>query len=163
MRQDDIDFVEHAKAATARHALSLAPLGPKPLRRPKERLPVALELDVQQVFNPDDLPAAPALAPLGPVQPPPVSPIPHVAFDGGADDGTSIPPDTMGAVGDHHLFNPLNNWIRITDRVGNAAAPRMRLDDFWQGLGNPMHTFDPRVVYDPFRQRFLFASTANAE
>jgi hypothetical protein len=134
----------------------------KPLRRKKQRLPVATTVDPEQVLTPADLagptPAASAVraAPLPP------SPAPAVAFEGGGDDGTSIPPDTMGVVNSRFVFNPLNNNIHILDRTGTVLS-HMALDRFWDVFGAPMASFDPRAAYDPYGQRFLFTSTANAE
>jgi hypothetical protein len=83
-------------------------------------------------------------------------------FRGGTDNNTSIPPDTAGAVGPNHVFNPLNNNVWIFDRTGASAAPTVSLNSFWSGLGAQGHTFDPRVVFDPYGQRFIFATMADA-
>jgi hypothetical protein len=151
------------RAVLAKATAGLAPLTRKPLRRNKERLPVAEEVDPVQVLNRRDLAVAPVVTPLGPAVPPPVSPPPSLVLDGRADDGTSIPPDTMGAVGHAHLFNPLNNGVLISDRTGANALPVVQLNDFWKSLADPIEAFDPRVAYDPFNRRFLFACVADAE
>lgn len=133
----------------------------KPLRAPKERLPVAAEVDEEQLLGSADVvlppPAAPALA-VAPVSSPP----PILAFDGGLDDNTSIPPDTAGAVGLDHVFNPLNNNVTVFTRGGTALSV-VKLDRFWADPGTSLSTFDPRVVYDPFEHRFIFVTMANGE
>jgi hypothetical protein len=83
------------------------------------------------------------------------------SFDGVADSGVSIPPDTAGAVSSSHVFNPLNNDIAVFDRSGNALQ-RLTLDDFWNEFHPGVSTFDPRVVFDPFVGRFFFATMADA-
>lgn len=141
-----------------------APLVRKPPRPKKERLPVATEVDPLQVRNPDE-PLQPgrvtSRAAVGPSAPPMASPPPVITFDGVVDNHTTVPPDTAGAVGIDHIFNPLNNQIQVFDRNG-ASLSDLPLDDFWQEAG-PVDAFDPKVVYDPFRDRFIFVSMANAE
>lgn len=137
--------------------------GRKPLRSRKEKLPIAEEVDTALVRNsPDGGPT-----PLGPVAPeaaapPRPSPPPAASFAGGADDGTSIPPDTAGVVNDNFVFNPLNNNVSIFDR-GGVLVSQMTLDRFWDVFPQPMNAFDPKAAYDPFERRFIFISTANAE
>lgn len=140
------------------------PQEPKLLRPPKERLPVARSIDPAQIRNrrapPVTPPSAPARASRTPV---PHVPPPAVAarFLGGVDDQQSIPPDISGAVGPHHVFNPLNNNVSIFDRAG-AHLGSMTLDDFWAQLGLTGSTFDPRAVYDSAEGRFIFVVAANA-
>ena len=57
--------------------------------------------------------------------------------EGLADNGTAIPPDTMGTAGADHLFNPLNNGIRISDLSGATTFPVIPLNAFWTSLGVP--------------------------
>lgn len=144
--------------------------GPKPLRSPKQRPPVATGIDRGQVWTP----TAPAQvrAPTPPVGGgPPRSPSAPAAgvptltlttFNGGRDDNTSIPPDTSGAVGPHHVMSPLNNNVSIFDRTG-ALLSSLSLDGFWAALGINASTFDPRVVFDPFEGRFVLVTMADAE
>jgi len=122
------------KAPITQYAQTLPQLGlPMPrrkaLRPPKERLPVATTIDPVQVRNP------PTPVPLTPVQPAPAPTAQAVplTFPGGRHDGTSIPPDTSGAVGPAHVFNPLNNNVWYFDRNG-AKLFDLPLDSFWTGL-----------------------------
>ncbi|HSG38356.1 MAG TPA: hypothetical protein VLE27_01865, partial [Thermoanaerobaculia bacterium] len=137
--------------------------GRKPLRSRKEKLPIAEEVDAALVRNlPAGGPTPPAAMAPEAAAPPQPSPPPAVTFDGGVDDGTSIPPDTAGVVNADFVFNPLNNNVHIFDRNG-APVSQLTLDQFWNVFPLPMNAFDPRAVYDPFERRFIFVSTANAE
>ena len=139
----------------------------KQLRPQKERAPVADAVDEGQVrdratterstvLRPPQGPAAPQApaAPLAPGAP--------AAFAGGTDNNTTIPPDTAGAVGPQHVFNPLNNNVWIFNRSGTVVAPVVSLNRFWSGLGVQGDTFDPRAVYDPYDGRYIFATMADA-
>ncbi|HEY0553396.1 MAG TPA: hypothetical protein VGG20_03965 [Thermoanaerobaculia bacterium] len=150
--------------AQHKSVLAATPLQRKPLRKSKERPPVGKEIDPEQVLNADDEPQAPHVASLLAVTlAPPSSPAPSSTVEGLADNGTAIPPDTMGAAGPDHLFNPLNNGIRISDLSGVATFPVIPLNAFWTSLGVPLETFDPRAIYDPYDRRYLFACMANSE
>lgn len=139
----------------------------KRLRRPKERQPVAQSVVPELIMSVSrsqiSVPIAPAQPGLPPAPPAPSAPTVPTIFDGGVDNGTSIPPDTAGAVGPNHIFNPLNNNVWIFDRAGVSSAQTISLDGFWNGLGNTGDSFDPRVVFDPsFGGRYIFASMADA-
>jgi hypothetical protein len=130
---------------------------PKPLRPRKERQPVATAIDSNQIQNA-------SVASLRTISPQPQSvvlPVMVSTFPGGQDNGTSIPPDTSGAVGPQHVFNPLNDNVSIFDRHGSLLST-LPLDDFWAALGLNGSTFDPRVVYDPYEKRFVFVTMADA-
>jgi len=135
----------------------------KPLRSPKERPPVADQVDYAQVLNALDAPPA-APAARRSLAPPPAAPAaPLTSFRGGVDNGTTVPPDTAGAVGPQHVFHPLNNNVWIYDRNGSQVGPTVSLNNFWAGLGIQGHTFDPRAIYDPFGGRYIFVTMADAE
>lgn len=145
--------------------MASAPPVRKPPRPKKERLPVAVEVDPLQVRNPAE-PLEPGraglrAAPPGPAAPPMPSPPPAITFDGGGDGQVTVPPDTAGAVGIDHVLNPLNDRIHVFDRRGTSLST-LPLDDFWREVG-PVSAFDPKTVYDPFHDRFVFVSMANAE
>jgi hypothetical protein len=156
--------LRRAAEMAGRRMASAAPVR-KPPRPKKERLPVATEVDPLQVRNPGESlgpgRATRRAAPPGPAAPPRPSPAPVITFDGVVDNRTTVPPDTAGAVGIDHLFNPLNNRIQVFDRSG-ASLFDLPLDDFWQEAG-PVDAFDPKVVYDRSRDRFVFVSMANAQ
>src|SRR5437899_4163254 len=98
--------------------------------------------------------AAPAEA--GPA---PLSPAPASNFLALPDDTTAMPPDTPGAVGPNHLMTTLNTQIRIQDRSGTVLST-VSMDSFWASLGSPS-AFDPRILYDPYGGRWIFAASAN--
>src|ERR1041384_8318602 len=77
------------------------------------------------------------------------------------DDGTAIPPDTMGAVGLNHVMTTLNSQVRIQDRTG-ASISTVDINSFWSSVGNP-DVFDPRLAYDPFNNRWIFSAVGNPE
>jgi len=54
----------------------------------------------------------------------------------------------------------LNRGVRIQDRLG-AALSTVSLDSFWNST-SATGVFDPRVVYDPFNNRWIFTNTSNA-
>jgi hypothetical protein len=72
------------------------------------------------------------------------------------DNGTTIPPDTHGAVGPNHLVTMLNSQVRIHTRAG-ATVSTVALDTFWGGAGH----FDPKVVYDALSGRFFATCDRN--
>jgi hypothetical protein len=78
--------------------------------------------------------------------------------------GTSIPPDTIGAVGTTHIVVPSNNMLRIMDRNG-VELSRVTTNSFWAGTtvkGNPVTSaFDPKVYFDRFNNRFFFIVSLN--
>ncbi|HEX8475207.1 MAG TPA: Calx-beta domain-containing protein [Pyrinomonadaceae bacterium] len=71
------------------------------------------------------------------------------------------PPDTHGAVGINHLVTVLNGRFGVQDRNGNVVLS-MSQAAFWNGIngGAPPDVFDPKVLYDPYAQRFIMTSCA---
>jgi hypothetical protein len=90
-----------------------------------------------------------------------LSPAPSADFQALPDDGTVIPPDTQGAAGLDRLMVTLNSQIRIQDKAGNTLST-VSLASFWSSLGSGS-PFDPRIAYDPFNNRWIFAAGAGAE
>ena len=90
----------------------------------------------------------------------------NTSFQGILDKNTSIPPDTMGAVGPNHIMEMTNAAVRVFDRGGGPVTAQVTLRQFWagavaqhppvRGKVNPFTTasnagdrvFDPRVLYD---------------
>ena len=133
----------------------------KPLRSEKEPLPVADAVDPKQVLRPAR--GYPVEAPAGPAGPPSPPAAPIVTFDAGVfGNPSTIPPDTAGAVNRDMVFGPHNNRVWLQGRNGEAVGD-VTLDAFWNVFGRPIDTFDPKVVYDPLTQRFIFVTCANAE
>jgi hypothetical protein len=84
-----------------------------------------------------------------------------IGFPGLGDDNTAIPPDTDGAVGPAHLVVALNSQIEIQTRAG-ALISSVGLLSFWSSLGVGSVT-DPRVIYDPYGQRWVIVTAADPE
>ena len=76
-----------------------------------------------------------------------------------ADNGTVIPPDTQGTAGPNHLVVTLNSNIVVQDRSGNNLKT-VSLDNFWAPTNNS-RTTDPRVVYDPFNDRWIISTSGD--
>jgi len=81
------------------------------------------------------------------------SPIPDTTFAGLMDNGNSIPPDVNAAAGLNHLMETLNTDVRISDRQGNELFTTS-LDAWWADLPGGS-TFDPKIVYDPYQDRWI--------
>jgi hypothetical protein len=89
------------------------------------------------------------------------SPAPLSSFAALGDNGTVIPPDTDGAVGPNHLMVAVNSQVAIQDRTGTTLST-VTLAGFWSSLGVP-DAFDPRVIYDPYGQRWIFSAGSGEE
>ena len=132
----------------------------KPLRPQTGPLPVADQLDEAQILGLRG--EAPPVGPEVSLAPEAGAWQPEIIFDSGViGNPSTIPPDTAGAVNTDAAFAPHNNRIWIQDRMGSTIAD-MTLDSFWNVFGEPLDTFDPKVLYDPLTQRFLFVTCANA-
>jgi hypothetical protein len=79
-----------------------------------------------------------------------------------ADNNTSIPPDTMGAVGPDHLVTMLNSQIWIQDKAGNVVSAAVGLDAFWTAGVGPVNPFDPRVAYDRIHGRWYLSANRDS-
>jgi hypothetical protein len=78
---------------------------------------------------------------------------------------TSIPPDTMGAVGTTHIVSVSNDRMRIQTRDG-VELSRLTLTSFWAGVtikGAAISAFDPKVLFDRFNNRFILIASGNAQ
>ena len=69
------------------------------------------------------------------------------------DQGNTIPPDTMGAVGPNHVITMLNDLVRIQDRTGGTIST-VSLTSFWSGAA-PIAPFDPTVLFDELAGRYI--------
>ena len=94
-----------------------------------------------------------------------ISPGPKKTFKAEFLSSTSIPPDTMGAVGTTHVVSVTNDRMRITDRNG-VEVSRMTLSSFWAGVtikGAAISAFDPKIFFDRFNNRFIFVASGNGQ
>jgi hypothetical protein len=69
-----------------------------------------------------------------------------------------VPPDAIGAVGQNHVVDVVNEIFEIRQRDGTVDA-QGDLDGFLTNLGfTPLaFTFDPKVTYDSYEDRFVVA------
>lgn len=118
--------------------------------------------DREEELPPGFVPPQPKIKPLdaGEPTPQPLSPAPAANFLALADNGASIPPDTQGAVGPNHLMVTLNPQVRIQDRSGNEVS-LVSHSTFWSPLTGVTSPFDPKLLYDPFNNRWIFVAVSN--
>ncbi len=92
------------------------------------------------------------------------SPSPSTNFLALEDGLTFIPPDTHGAVGTNHLMVMLNTQVRIQYRDGTIISTET-LSNWWARGGDLIGTihsvFDPRVLYDPYYDRWIATASAD--
>lgn len=82
---------------------------------------------------------------------------------GGGPSGTfTIPPDTTGAVGLDKVMTMINNNVVIQDKTTGAQLSLVGLTAFWSSTG-ATGVFDPRVLYDPYNNRWIVAAVSNAQ
>jgi len=91
----------------------------------------------------------------------PVSPSPTDTFESTLDNGTSIPPDTHGAVDSNYCMTTINSGVHIQTRAG-VNVSSVSLDAFWTSLVGG-GTYDPRIHYDPYYHRWIFITDAGAQ
>jgi len=75
------------------------------------------------------------------------------------------PPDTMGTVGPDHIVEMVNGRYKVFSKTTGSVLETRSLNSFWSTYGqgyNGSFSFDPRVQYDPSRQRFYASSVDNA-
>ncbi len=110
--------------------------------------------------NAVEMPApTPAPSPFPPVLP--NSPAPTTNFPGLDDNNFTWPPDTDGCVGPSNVVTMLNTQVRIQDRSGNTISTTSLLS-WWQSrISGLSVVFDPRILNDPYSQRWVATATAN--
>ncbi len=131
---------------------------PKPERRVVPFMRVPVEYPVPPGV-PIPRPAAPPPTPVP--QPLVPSPAPTASFEALGDNNTTIPPDTQGTVGLNHLMVALNSQVRIQNKSGGVIST-VSLNSFWSSLSIGF-AFDPKLAYDPFQNRYIFAAVSDAE
>jgi len=78
-------------------------------------------------------------------------------FDGVPDLADVSPGDPTGALGLTHHLAAVNVHMAFYDRSGVRLGPHRRLRSLDTRLPAGVRDFDPKVVYDPYRQHFLLA------
>jgi len=78
-------------------------------------------------------------------------------------DSFFVPPDTMGAVGPDHIVEFINGRYSVYRKRDGVRVQTSSLDEFWRAAGVSFRssTFDPRILFDPFSQRWLASSADN--
>lgn len=89
------------------------------------------------------------------------SPLPEVTFQGLEDNNNSIPPDVNGAVGPDHLMITLNTGVRIMDKNG-VPISTTGLGSFWFPMPGSGETFDPKIQYDPYANRWMLVTPSSS-
>ena len=89
----------------------------------------------------------------------PNSPPPVTTFNG--EDGTSgvTPPDVSGAVGPVYVVTTHNQDVKISTKNGTQVSS-VSLTAFWGPIGG-QYSSDPKIVYDPSADRFIFVCLVN--
>src|SRR5262245_11393905 len=70
---------------------------------------------------------------------------------------TESPPDTNGAVGREKLMSTLNSNYVIQRKSDGKVLAKVSMTGFWRPVG-ARHPFDPRVLYDPYSDRWLLSA-----
>ncbi len=151
----DVHAVVRFSDLAKQEALAPRPLRQRRVTEPKKnppRPPAPPDARVQGVPAPK---AAKAPAPLAP------APVVAASFPGLGDNNCAIPPDTQGAAGPNQLMVTLNTEVRVQDKNG-ANQSTMSLDAFWTSTG-AVDPFDPKLLYDPFANRWIFVAVSSAQ
>ncbi len=90
-----------------------------------------------------------------------VSPAPDTTFQALYDNGNSIPPDVNGVAGINNLMVTLNTQVRIQDKEGNNLMTTS-LSNFWDPMPNNGATFDPKILYDPYENRWIMVTPSSS-
>ena len=139
----------------------LAKLRPQAPVTPQQRVVPRIPMPARNRLLPPAPLTPPIAAPQAAPSPRAPSSAPIANFDAQDDNGLIIPPDTMGAVGPNHLVVPLNSGIRSQTKTGTAVGTIQTLDNFWLSTG-ATHVFDPRMLYDPYNNRWIFSAASDA-
>ncbi len=99
--------------------------------------------------------------PLGITPTLPVSPSPTDTFQSAVDPLTTIPPDTHGAVDSNYCVTAINTNVIIQTRSGGAVSS-VSLNSFFSSVNSANGTFDPRVHYDPYTNRWILVCVSGA-
>ena len=77
------------------------------------------------------------------------------------DNNSAIPPDTHGSAGHNHLMVTLNSQVRIQNRSGGVLST-ITLNSFWGSVNGGSGSFDPKVLYDPYSNRWISVACDDA-
>jgi uncharacterized protein YjdB len=107
--------------------------------------------------------SAAAYGPMSGFTPPmmPLSSSPSAIFQSTADNSSSIPPDTHGAVDSNYCVTAVNGTFHIQTRSG-ANVSSVTLNAFWLPVLSGGGSFDPRVHYDPYANRWIIVAVSGS-
>ena len=91
----------------------------------------------------------------------PISPAPTDTFESTVDPLTTIPPDTHGGVDGNYCVTAINTNVKIQSRAGGAVSS-VSLNSFFSSVNSVGGTFDPRVHYDPYSNRWILVCVSGA-
>jgi uncharacterized protein YjdB len=141
---------------------------PQPLKRKEveneeddEPRPVHPQITDASQLHRRRMPEAPVTGSFSPTPYLPVSASPADTFESTLDNGTSIPPDTHGAVDANYCVTTINTAVRIQTRTGGVVST-VTLDQFWTPVLPGGGSFDPRVHYDPYTHRWFIVAVSGA-
>jgi outer membrane protein assembly factor BamB len=104
-------------------------------------------------------PLAPDESPFGPVFSAFGAPPLTSGFAGLGDLNIANPSNTHGAAGSNYLMETLSSQVRVQNTAGAVAFGPLSLNAFWSTVNsNGTGAEDPRVVYDPFANRWIVVS-----
>ncbi|HXG47441.1 MAG TPA: hypothetical protein VNO52_07450 [Methylomirabilota bacterium] len=66
-----------------------------------------------------------------------------------------VPPDTHGAVSSSYVLTMLNEHVRVQTRSGTNVFGPVSLSNWWATAGTFTTIFDPKVLYDPYADRWI--------
>jgi len=92
-------------------------------------------------------------------------PLPLTSFEGVGNLNNRVPPDTVGAVGPHHVVEWVNLSYAVYDRQGSLLYGPVPGNTLWSGFGGRCETSnagDPMVLYDHLADRWLLSQLAFA-
>lgn len=151
--------------------VNFAELAQRELTLPRNWIMAAPSPNEAEYFEePGPVSPAPPVSPNTPsgitvVSPSPVinyQAAPDEAQGGGASGTYNIPPDTYGATGLDKVFVTINNNYKVLNKSTGAQLSLVSMPSFWSALGaDGSGAFDPRVIYDPFNNRWLHAAVSN--
>ena len=96
-----------------------------------------------------------------PYQPLFASPTLSLSFEALNDSLVTIPPDTQGTVGINYVVTTLNDRVRVQTKAGLTLFTTS-LASFAGISGTGSSPFDPKIVFDPVHNRWIFTALTNA-
>jgi hypothetical protein len=90
----------------------------------------------------------------------PLAPIDELEFDGIPGNEVISPSDTVGAAGATRVVTAVNVRYAVYDKAGTPLLGPASIKKLFPGLPGAALVFDPKVVYDHYRGRFVLVALA---